>query len=231
LTVTLLPNAAEGVNVHWRPPIAEASVPVTAAPSLTVKVDVVTPITGSEKVATIVVLVATIVAFGAGVRIVTVGAVVSGAVMNIQVTGAASALPARSAIAVVRFTVTAVLAASGAAGVNVHSRPLIAEARVPVTAAPSLTVKLVVVTPITGSLNSTTMVVAVDTMVAPGPGVRVITVGAVVSEAVVNVHVTGAPESALPDVSVMPEVKVAVSSVPWGSAAAGVNVAVRVPAA
>src|SRR5207244_3404392 len=143
--------------------------------------DAVTFVTGSLNVAVIVVEVDTMLAPGAGAAIVTVGGVVSGTVVNVHCTCAASALLARSAMPVVSVTVTTVLFGSAADGVNVHCRPPMPDASVPVTATPSLTVNVEAVTPITGSSKVATIVVFVTTIVALGTGERSVTIGAVVS--------------------------------------------------
>src|SRR3954466_7920239 len=97
--------------------------------------------------------------------------------------------------------------------------------------APAITVNVVPETPMTASLNCAVTGIVSKTPVAPGAGVRVVTIGAVVSGAVVNVQVTGAAASGLPARSVMPEVSVAVITLLPGSCVAGVNVAVRVAVA
>src|SRR3954471_13840136 len=137
------------------------------------------------------------VALAAGTVDITVGAVVSAAVMNIQVSAAASALPLRSMIPVVSVTVTVAFAGSAAVGVNVHTWPPIDDASVPAMAEPLVTVKVVAVTFVTGSLNVAVIVAVLATIVAFAAGTRIVTVGGVVSVAVVNVHVTGAPERTL----------------------------------
>jgi len=88
---------------------------------------------------------------------------------------------------------------------------------------PSASVNVVPDTPITFSLNCAVTVELVATAVAPGIGVRAVTVGAVVSAAVVNVQVFWGSEA--PPESTMLFISVAVYVVLGASCAVGVSVA------
>ena len=95
-----------GVKVATRVVALYVTVPGAAVPAafLTLKLVPLTPVTASLKVAVAVVFLGTLVAPAAGVRAVTVGAVASAVVVNVQVV-LASGFPAVSVIAEVNPTV------------------------------------------------------------------------------------------------------------------------------
>ncbi len=211
---------AAGVNRAVLP--VTLTVPLTAAP----------PVIASEKLADTEEFSATPLAPLAGEVEDTVGGVVSGAaaVVKVQLTSAASALPAASVTLLVTVAVYCVLASRATEGVNRAVLPLMLT--VPATAAPPAVltrVKLVVVSValVIASEKLADTEAFVATPVAAFAGEVEDTVGGVVSEAapVVNCQVKLAA-SALPAASFAAVVMVAVYCVPAARLPEGTNSAV-----
>ena len=180
-----------------------------------------------------------LVAAFSGVTLLTVGAVVSATVVNVQLKSAARGLPAASLTPLAPlFTVTVytVRLAKATVGVRVTTRVGASKVTVAGTGVAPGPVSSTVVAPIVpaviASLNVAATPLPNATSVAALMGVTPPTVGAVVSATVVNVQ-TRSLASGLPAASLTPLAPlftVAVYTVRFARGALGVNVAVRVGA-